>query len=269
MQMAFGFGAVRDVMWVRDQLRSGFGRPGPISVRTPIGQLVKSSISGRTRDEISLRAYRRLVRTYREWSDLAGASTDDVQAVIGDVTFPDVKARHLGGALRAIAACHPDFDLAFLGDLSVARALAWLERLPGVGRKVSASTLNFSALNMPAFVVDTHVLRILRRYGFVRPKADTRTAYDTVMVMSDGWSAADLAELHILMKRLGQTICRADRALCRDCPIRCRCKAAADARSLAAVGDVRRRSTGPATSHPRHATGSAAAPPPTGPRATR
>lgn len=227
MQMAFSFGAVEDMEWVRDRLRSYFGHPEPIRVRTPVGQLVKSMISGRTRDEVSSGAYLRLVGAYPEWSDIARATIADVEAVISDVTFPDVKARHLGGALDAIAACRPDFDLTFLGGLGVARALAWLERLPGVGRKVSASTLNFSTLRMPAFVVDTHVLRVLRRFGFVRNKADTRTAYDRTMEILSDWSAADLAEVHVLMKQLGQNICCADRAKCRSCPISRRCQAAA------------------------------------------
>ena len=185
--MAFDFGAVEDMAWARDQLRSSFGRPDRIPARTPIGQLVKSSISNRTLDEVSLAAYRRLVAAYSEWPALAEASAGDIEALIGDVTFPDVKARRLGHTLRAIGLRHPDFDLEFLGRLSVAEALAWLERLPGVGRKVSASTLNFSTLNMPAFVVDTHVLRLLRRYGFVRSKAGTRTAYDAAMAASPLW----------------------------------------------------------------------------------
>ncbi len=227
MQMVFDFGAVADMAWVREQLRFFFGRPDRICARTPIGQLVKSSISNRTLDEVSLAAYQRLVEAYPEWPALAAASTGDVEALIGDVAFPDVKARHLGDSLRVIGACHPDFDLDFLGRLSVAEALAWLERLPGVGRKVSASTLNFSTLDMPAFVVDMYVLRVLGRYGFVRNTADTRTAYDAVMAAAPRWSAAELAELHILMKRLGQTICRHGRARCPDCPIRRRCKAAA------------------------------------------
>ncbi|MER2534608.1 MAG: endonuclease [Rhizobiaceae bacterium] len=221
--MAFVFGAAEDMEWVRDRLISCFGRPEPIHARSPIGQLVKSIISGRTRDEISLAAYRRLVGAYPEWSDLACATAADIEAVIDDVTFPDVKARHLRGALDAIAACRPDFDLTVLGGLSVAKALAWLERLPGVGRKVSASTLNFSTLRMPAFVVDMHILRILRRFGSVPSKADTETAYGLTMETLPDWSAADLAELHVLVKRLGQTICRADRADCRNCPIGRRC----------------------------------------------
>lgn len=221
--MAFGFGAGEDIVWVRDRLISYFGEDGPIRLRTPIAQLVKSSISGRTRDEVSLSAYHRLLKRYPNWSDLADARASDVEDVIGAVTFPDVKARHLRDSLRTIASGHPDFDLAFLGRLTVAQALAWLERLPGVGRKVAASTLNFSTLAMPAFVVDTHVLRLLRRFGIVSDKAGIPAAFDAVMESSGIWSAVDLAELHILMKRLGQTICRADYCHCRDCPIRQRC----------------------------------------------
>jgi endonuclease-3 len=227
MQMALGFGAAQDIAWIRDQLISRFGRPDRIVVRTPIGQLVKSSISARTRDEVSLGAYRRLVDIYPEWSDIPRAATADIEAVISDVTYPDVKARNLCDALRAVEACCPDFNLIFLASLSVPRALEWLERLPGVGRKVSASTLNFSTLRMPAFVIDTHVLRILGRFGFVGTKADTRTAYEMTMAMLHDWSAADLAELHIVMKRLGQSICCANQAYCWRCPISQRCKTAA------------------------------------------
>ena len=235
--MMLGFETDQDVGWVRDQLRFRFSRHGLTCVRSPIGQLVKSSISGRTRDDVSLNAYHRLIAAYPDWSDVAAATTAEIEAVIGDVTFPDVKARHLRDALRDIAAHRSDFDLNFLGAMSVTRALAWLERLPGVGRKVSASTLNFSTLRMPAFVVDTHILRILRRFGLVRSKADTRTAYDVTMAMLYDWSAADLAELHVLMKRLGQTVCRADHACCADCPISRRCRAStAPSQVLAAAG---------------------------------
>lgn len=226
MQMAFDFGAVQDIAWVREQLIGRFGDPGPILVRSPIGQMVKSSISSRTRDEVSLAAYHRLIDAYPDWPDITHAPMADIEAVIHDVTFPDVKARYVRDALGMITARHPDFDLAFLGKWHVPQALAWLERLPGVGRKVSASTLNFSTLRMPAFVIDTHILRVSRRFGFIRNKADTHNAYDYMMAMLHAWSAADLAELHIVMKHLGQTLCRADCASCPDCPISSRCQSA-------------------------------------------
>lgn len=226
MQMAFGFGAAEDLAWVRDRLVASFGRPEPALVLTPMAQLVKSLISSRTRDEVSLPAFLRLAGTYRQWSAIPRAALADIEAVIGDVTYPEVKARHLREALRIVEAGHPDFDLQFLGPLGVERALVWLERLPGVGRKVAASTLNFSALHMPAFVVDTHVLRILRRFGLVGSSTDTQAAYEAAMAVLYEWGADELAELHVLMKRLGQTLCRAREADCRNCPIGQRCRAA-------------------------------------------
>jgi endonuclease-3 len=126
MQVTFDFGAVEDMVWVREQLRSCFGQPDRVCTRVPIGQLVKSSISGRTLDEVSLAAYRRLVEAYPEWPALAEASTGDVEVLIGAVTFPDVKARHLGDALRAIGARHPDFDLPFsAASASPRRSRGW------------------------------------------------------------------------------------------------------------------------------------------------
>lgn len=226
MQLTFGFGAETELTFIRDHLVAEYGRFRPIRRRDPIGQLVKSLISGRTRDHVSLHAYERLVRTYPGWTEVAVAKSIDVEVVIADVTFPDVKARHLGEALRAIAAQCPDFDLNLLGGWSVDGALAWLERLPGVGRKVSASTLNFSDLALPAFVVDTHVLRVLQRFGFVGRKAGIKAAYGAVMAAAAAWEADDFAELHLLLKHLGQTICRADRAGCRQCPISRRCQSA-------------------------------------------
>lgn len=223
--MAFDFGAVEDLTWIRAQLSARFGCPVPTVKRTPIDQLVKSLISGRTRDEISLRAHQHLIEKFSGWSCVAAAAPEDIERVIRDVTFADVKARHLRDALSHIAKSRPDFDLGFLGRLTVPSALNWLERLPGVGRKVAASTLNFSTLNMPSFVIDTHVLRILQRFGFVRSNADTPIAYDRVMEMADGWSAANLMEIHISMKHLGQRICCAHRAYCSRCPISRRCQA--------------------------------------------
>lgn len=224
MQIPFPFGAAEDIAWLRGRLRSRFGPAPPPLRRPPLGQLVRSLISGRTRDEVSAAAHRRLAAAFPDPARLAAAPVAEIEAALAGVTFPEVKARQLRAALRLVAESRPDFDLAFLAGLGVAPALDWLERLPGVGRKVSAATLNFSTLRMPALVVDTHLLRVLRRFGFVGIRADSRGAYDRMMGIVPDWTAAELAELHILMKRLGQSTCHADRPACPTCPLRPRCR---------------------------------------------
>jgi endonuclease-3 len=221
MQMGLDFGAsdaISDV-WRTDH----FGPADTGPSRTPIGQLVKSLISNRTYDAISLGAYERLIGSL-SWSEIAAAPTRRIETLIADVEFAEVKARHLRQALMQVETERPDFDLSFLGRLTEAEALSWLERLPGVGRKVAASVLNFSTLRRRAFVIDTHVLRILRRLGLVGRRATTMAAYDCVMGGLAGWSATDLTELHVQMKRLGQRVCRPQRPLCGACPLARSCR---------------------------------------------
>jgi endonuclease-3 len=92
-------------------------------------------ISGRTRDAVSQAAYGRLVATFGSPRSLAAAGAGRVRSVIGDVTFAEVKAAHLVAALRRIGAERRGFDLDFLGAMPLDDALAWLERLPGVGAR--------------------------------------------------------------------------------------------------------------------------------------
>jgi endonuclease III len=187
--------------------------------RAPIGALVKSLISGRTLDAISLRAYHRLRRIFPSPECLARAAPRAIERAIADVTFSEVKAVWLSQGMRRIARERPDFDLDFLGSVPVSRALAWLERLPGVGRKVAAAALNASQLSRPVLIVDTHVLRVLRRLGFVARNADIRTTSEQATAAVPCWSGDDFLLFHVAAKRLGQLFCRPEAPDCAHCPL--------------------------------------------------
>lgn len=222
MQVAFAFAAA-DVSGWSDQL-------GPVVLprrrRSPVGQLVKSIISARTRDAVSAAAYDRLTRRYGAPAPLAGATPAAVARVIRDVTFAEAKAGQLVAALRRIAAEDGGFALDHLATRPLADALGWLERLPGVARKVSASTLNASTLARPVMIVDTHVLRVLGRLGFVSAGADYRAASEAVTAAMPAWSGDDFLAFHIATKRLGQAICRWDAPACDACPLAGNCPTA-------------------------------------------
>lgn len=191
----------------------------PSSRRAPIGQLVKSLISGRTRDPVSLAAYRRLLGRFGSARGVAAAEVQDIEAAIATVTFAEAKAGYLSAALRRIGEERPDFDLAFLGEPPLDAALGWLERLPGVGRKVAASTLNASTLGRPVFIVDSHVLRVLQRLGFVDPSGDAKTASEAVTAAMPHWPGDDFLGFHIACKRLGQSACYFEAPACARCPL--------------------------------------------------
>jgi len=194
--------------------------------RKPAGQLVKSLISGRTRDAVSLGAYRRLGARYRSAARIADAAPDAVEAVIADVTFAEQKARWLVAAMGQIRRACPDFRLEFLAEMPVDAALSWLERLPGVGRKVAASTLNASSLARPVFIVDTHVLRVLRRLRFMDKSATIRAASEAVTAARPGWDADDFLGFHVVAKRLGQIACHETAPACATCLLAADCPSA-------------------------------------------
>ncbi len=206
MQESFGF-ASNDIAAWSSRLITWHGDPLPVPRRTPLGQLVKSIISGRTYDAVSAGAYGALAECFPDLGAIADAPATRVQALIADVTFPEAKAAHLIRAMGMIRAARPDCRLEFLGAMPMADALAWLERLPGVARKVAASTLNASTLNRPVLIVDSHVLRVLSRLGFVDRQADFQDASESATAAMPTWNGDDFLRFHILMKRLGQTVC--------------------------------------------------------------
>lgn len=226
MQRAFEFGLADVARW--NATLGCVDAAPPVRRRTALGQLIKSMLSGRTRDAVSTEAYDKLVARYREPRLLACASPIAIEAVVAPVNFAQDKAVNIAAALALIGRERPDFDLSFLAERPLANALAWLERLPGVARKVSASTLNAGTLALPVMIVDTHVLRVLQRLGFVARTADYRAASEAVTAAMPDWSGDNFLLFHIAMKRLGQTICRWDLPECGRCPLAADCPMARD-----------------------------------------
>lgn len=222
MQESFDFVGQEIAYW-RQELTPRFGRLAGTPRRKPLGQLVKSLISSRTKDPVSLAAYDRLVRTMRTPRALASASPSEVEKLIFPVTFAETKAVHLTMALQMIGRDRPDYRLEFLGGWPEEKSLPWLEQYPGVGRKVAAATLNASTLRRRVFIVDSHVHRVLVRLGFIGGKVTAKAASELVTASAGGLCADDLLELFSQMKRLGQDVCRFDAPHCARCPLAPRC----------------------------------------------
>lgn len=209
---------------IHRRLRARFGPQGPWRLLDPVSQLVLGIIGGRTRGSVSLLALEALMRRFGSWESVRDAPGRAVEIEIARVTFAENKARHLQMALRQLTQQRGRLELAFLESWPVHTALEWLERLPGVGRKVSAATLNFSSLRRKALVIDTHHLRVMKRLGLVRARADIKEAYGQIVPrLPARWIAADFDDHHQLVKSLGQTICRHDIPACADCPLRSIC----------------------------------------------
>jgi endonuclease-3 len=122
--------------------------------------------------------------------------------------------------LRAVQAERGGFDLGFLGRIPVAAATAWLTRFRGVGEKTAACVLLFS-LGRAAFPVDTHVLRVTRRLGWVPRDTDAAGAHRRLAALVP---PRRYYEVHVNLVTHGRRTCRARRPACESCPIRPECR---------------------------------------------
>lgn len=212
---------------IQQQLIARFGRivrPAD-KRRDPLWTLVQGVIGARSKTAVSNASTDRLLADYGNWEAVAAAPVDELTGYLARQTFPELSADRLKDCLSEIIRRQGTVNHTHLADMDTEAAMAWLESLPGVARKISAGVVNNSTLNRKALVIDTHHRRVAQRIGLVPSKADTTRAYDILITLLPlDWTASDIDEHHLLIKRLGQTHCRPSRPDCVSCPVRGDCQ---------------------------------------------
>lgn len=192
--------------------------------RDPIWTLVQGVIGAQTKTAISNASTDALRARFGSWEGVARADIANLEELLRPQTFPSVAAERVKACLTTIIEERGSVDLRHLSNLPDADAMEWLEALPGVGRKIAAGVMNTSIFARRALVIDGHHKRVMQRTGLVPPKADTARVYDELMpILPEEWSAADIDEHHLLVKRLGQVLCRPSRPKCEHCPLQDMC----------------------------------------------
>lgn len=228
MQVTFDFDSRPALLnRIQQQLIARFGRivrPAD-KRRDPVWTLVQGVIGARSKTAVSNASTDRLLADCGSWEAVAAVPAQELTHYLANQTFPDLSAGRLKDCLSEIIRRRGAVDLSHLESMSTAAAMTWLESLPGVARKIGAGVVSNSTLSRKALVIDTHHRRVVQRIGLVPPKADTTRAFDILMpVLPPDWSAADIDEHHLLIKRLGQVHCRPSRPDCGACPVRDDCE---------------------------------------------
>lgn len=150
---------------------------------------------------------------FARWPDaaaLAGASEDDVAAVIRPVNYYRTKAGRLVALADVLVTQH---------EGRVPEDGARLEALPGVGRKTATLVLNHGFGQSAGIVVDTHVRRISGRLDWSHASEPERMADELeALIPRDAWRT-----LQNLLAAHGRACCRATRPVCGACPVGARC----------------------------------------------
>ncbi len=199
-----------------------YGRPVWRPHGDAMTELVLTILSQNTSDANSGRAFMRLRSRFPTWETLMAADPGEIESEIRVGGLAATKAPRIKAILDEVWQRLGSFDLSFLGEMPLAEAKAWLRSLPGVGPKTTACVLMF-ALGRPALPVDTHVGRIARRLGLVPAKTGAAEAHDLLEAML---APEEVYPFHVSLIKHGRRLCRAQRPLCADCPLRDRCPTA-------------------------------------------
>ncbi len=201
---------------VSKRLAAAFGVPEACAHETdPVRNLVLTILSQNTTDANRDRAYAELFRRFPTLPALAGARASDVEEAIRVGGLARAKAKAILGALGRLKAETGRYTLRHVGRMPLSEAREHLTSFPGVGVKTANILLLFS-FGLPAFPVDTHILRVTKRLGLVSPKADlAKAALSLEPHVADG----DHGPLHLNLIRLGRTVCRPRNPLCPECPL--------------------------------------------------
>jgi endonuclease-3 len=197
-------------------LAERFGRPKLCAHETePVRNLVLTILSQNTTDANRDRAYDRLMQRFPTITALAAARPSEVEEAIRVGGLARAKAKSILGALSRIRKERGGYSLDFLREMPLPEARAYLTSFHGVGVKTANILLLFS-FGLPAFPVDTHVLRVTKRLGLV---PGTSTLAKAALSLEPHVGTGKHGPLHLNLIRLGREVCRPRNPLCADCPL--------------------------------------------------
>ncbi|MBI4441135.1 endonuclease III [Candidatus Woesearchaeota archaeon] len=133
--------------------------------------LIVTIMSAQSRDEITIPLAEKLFEKYGTLEKLAGASYDDVFAILKSLNYNRTKSKNVIAAARHLIEHY---------NGKVPLTMDELLTIPGVGRK-TANLVLAECHGKDAICVDTHCHRILNVLGIVK----TKTPHETEAAMMD------------------------------------------------------------------------------------
>ena len=179
----------------------------------PVEILIQTILSQNTNDRNRDQAYQRLKFRFPRWEDVLSAKTGAVRQAIRPGGLAKQKARRIREILHWLKEREGKLSLSFLKKMDSEEIKKTMGGLEGIGPKTLHCLLLFG-LGREAFPVDTHILRIGQRLGFIPERMNAEKAHE--------WTASLIPEnkslsLHLNLIRLGREICKARYPQCDLC----------------------------------------------------
>ncbi len=177
-----------------------------LNFSNPLELLVATQLSAQCTDERVNVVTETLFQKYRGVEDYATVSQEEFEQDIKSTGFYRNKAKNIRAAARRIIT---DFG----GE--VPRTMEGLLTLPGVARKTANVVLGNAFGIVEGFVVDTHIGRLARRFGWTTNEDPVKVEQDLMKIVP----RADWLDLSHLMIYHGRAICQARNPLCEQCTL--------------------------------------------------
>lgn len=176
---------------------------------SPLELLVATMLSAQCTDARVNRVTPALFARYPDAASYARSAPGEIERLVHSCGFYRQKA-------RAIRACCARLDERFGGE--VPAEMDALTTLSGVGRKTANVVLN-EVYGQPTVPVDTHVLRVANRLGWIATRDPVRAEFQLMDAVPKKW----WGRLSTLLIHHGRNRCAARGPRCADCPLLADC----------------------------------------------
>jgi len=176
-----------------------------VQTQDPHKVLIATILSARTKDETTSAVCRKLFRKVEKIQDFTKYTIPAIEKMIYPAGFYKTKAKHLKLLPRILKEKFNNI----LPD-----TVEELIELPGVGRK-TANLVIAVAFKKPGMCVDTHVHRIMNRFGYIQ----TKNPFESEMALREKLPLKYWEKINKVLVSFGQHLCRPISPHCSKCPI--------------------------------------------------
>lgn len=198
----------KQVLTIIDILNETFGKEYVcyLNHETPWQLLFATMLSAQCTDERVNQVTKDLFVKYPTLEAFAKADLAELEKDIYSTGFYKNKAKNIIKSANILL-------LEYGGE--VPREIEKLTALPGVGRK-TANVIRGNIYHDPSIVVDTHVKRISKKFGFTKEDDPDKIEQDLMKILpKEQWI---LYNIQIIT--LGRTVCTARSPKCEQCTLR-------------------------------------------------
>jgi endonuclease III len=203
-----------------------YGQPAPPITTDPFELILWETVAYLVSDERRGEAFALLRRTVgTKPHEILAARNDALLqvATLGGMQ-PERRAARLR-ELALIAMNEFDGDIRSALKLPLPKAKKALQKFPSIGEPGAEKILLFTR-SYPVLGLESNGLRVLLRLGFGEEKKNYSASYRSVQEAIKDQLGDDydwLIDAHLLLRQHGKELCKTNRPLCEDCPVKKNC----------------------------------------------